>query len=166
MSNIINQLLLDLGFGAGYLAQGGDIGAAVSRMLAVEHRACKGALLNFTFMPLDPPAAPLETLTEYEIEGVKKAAEFMMMGAAYNMEQATRPATIGLVLGSSPLALLAWIGEKFLEWSDVSPDLDTILESVTLYWFTESMGRGLYPYRAVCFLLLFSSLPYLRKTGD
>lgn len=71
------------------------------------------------------------------------------MGAGYSLEQATKPSTIGIVLGSNPLALLAWIGEKFLAWSDTDPTLDQILESVTLYWFTESMSRGVYPYRGV-----------------
>jgi microsomal epoxide hydrolase len=42
----------------------------------------------------------------------------------------TRPSTIGHVLSSNPLALLAWIGEKFLEWSDEDPPLDTILTNV------------------------------------
>lgn len=39
---IFNQLMVDLGFGAGYVAQGGDIGSRIARILAVEHDACKG----------------------------------------------------------------------------------------------------------------------------
>lgn len=38
------------------------------------------------------------------------------------------------------------IGEKFLEWTDTDPSLDTILESVTLYWLTSSFPRAMYPY--------------------
>jgi hypothetical protein len=68
-------------------------------------------------------------------------------GRAYALEHGTRPSTIGLVLSSSPLALLAWIGEKFLEWSDTDPALDTILTNVSLYWFTEGFPRSIYPYR-------------------
>jgi hypothetical protein len=30
------------------------------------------------------------------------------------------------------------IGEKFLEWSDEEPSLDSILTNVSLYWFTSS----------------------------
>jgi hypothetical protein len=41
------------------------------------------------------------------------------------------------------------IGEKFIEWTDTTPDYEEILDSVTLYWFTESIARGLYPYRTV-----------------
>lgn len=36
------------------------------------------------------------------------------------------------------------IGEKFLEWTDdaTTPDLDTILTNVSLYWFTGSFPRS------------------------
>lgn len=63
------------------------------------------------------------------------------------MEHGTRPATIGLVLSSSPIALLAWIGEKFQQWTDQDPPMDEILDSVTLYWLTQSFPRSIYPYR-------------------
>lgn len=39
------------------------------------------------------------------------------------------------------------ISEKFLDWSDEDPSLDFILADVSLYWFTETMPRCLYPYR-------------------
>lgn len=69
---------------------------------------------------------------------------------AYALEHATRPSTIGLVLSSSPLAALAWVGEKLLEWSDVDDiPLDTILSMVSLYWFTSSLPRCIWPYRQV-----------------
>jgi hypothetical protein len=38
----INQLMVDLGFGSGYVAQGGDIGSRIARILAVQYDACKG----------------------------------------------------------------------------------------------------------------------------
>ena len=39
------------------------------------------------------------------------------------------------------------IGEKFQQWSDITPPLDEILDSITLYWFTDSFPRSIYPYR-------------------
>lgn len=78
---------------------------------------------------------------------MKRAKEFSATGSAYAQMHATRPATIGLVLSSSPIALLSWIGEKFLEWTDKDPPFDDILDSVTLYWFTQSFPRSIYPYR-------------------
>lgn len=46
----------------------------------------------------------------------------------------TRPATIGFTLDASPVSILAWIGEKFITWTDETPSLDAILDSITLYW--------------------------------
>src|SRR4051812_4023337 len=96
-----------------------------------------------------PKDTSLSTLSPLEQDGVKRGKVWQANGTAYSFEHNTRPSTIGLILSSSPLALLAWIGEKFLEWSDESPELDIILESVMLYWLTQSGGRGLYPYRQV-----------------
>jgi microsomal epoxide hydrolase len=39
------------------------------------------------------------------------------------------------------------IGEKFLEWTDEDPSLDTILTNISLYWFTGGFPRSIYPYR-------------------
>jgi microsomal epoxide hydrolase len=42
VARIMNQLMLSLGFEAGYIVQGGDIGSRLARILAVEHQSCKG----------------------------------------------------------------------------------------------------------------------------
>jgi microsomal epoxide hydrolase len=39
------------------------------------------------------------------------------------------------------------IGEKFLEWSDTTPDLDHILTNISLYWYTSSILTSFQPYR-------------------
>lgn len=44
------------------------------------------------------------------------------------------------------------IGEKFLEWVDDPLAPEDILESVTLYWLTETFPRAIYTYRQVSFL--------------
>lgn len=41
-ARILDKLMQGLGFGGGYIAQGGDIGARVSRLLAVDYASCKG----------------------------------------------------------------------------------------------------------------------------
>jgi hypothetical protein len=55
------------------------------------------------------------------------------------------------------------IGEKFLEWVDDAISPEAILESVTLYWLTETFPRAIYPYRQVRFSrersLLTNKLP-------
>lgn len=49
-----------------------------------------------------------ETYTQQEVEGLQRVAEFSRSGTGYAIEQSTKPATIGLVLATNPLALLAW----------------------------------------------------------
>lgn len=41
------------------------------------------------------------------------------------------------------------IGEKFLDWVDEPLSPEAILESVSLYWFTNTFPRGIYFYREV-----------------
>ena len=54
------------------------------------------------------PANPIGEITDIEREDTKRGVEFAKTGAGYALEQATRPSTLGLVLSSNPLALLAW----------------------------------------------------------
>jgi microsomal epoxide hydrolase len=97
----------------------------------------------------EPEGINKSLITEAERVGLQRTAEFASTGSAYALLHATRPSTISFSLASSPLALLSWIGEKFLQWTDddTTPSLNTILESVTLYWFTETFPHSIYPYR-------------------
>lgn len=47
MPLITNKLMEALGFGSGYIAQGGDLGSMVSRRSAEEFDACKAFHRNF-----------------------------------------------------------------------------------------------------------------------
>lgn len=150
-SRIMHKLLLSLGFGStGYLVQGGDIGSLVSRNLAATYPECKGMHVNFMFMKnMEANSRPDDIISDQEERGIARMKEFMSTGSAYALEHGTKPSTIGLVLASSPIAQLAWIGEKFLAWSDPSttPLLSTILADVSLYWLTGCYPTSIYTYR-------------------
>src|SRR5262249_16032615 len=64
--------------------------------------------------------------------------EFTKDGSGYLAIQNTRPQTIGYGLTDSPLLQLAWIAEKFHEWTDLPIDRDQLLTTLTLYCFTAS----------------------------
>ncbi|GAB1321050.1 Epoxide hydrolase N-terminal domain-containing protein [Madurella fahalii] len=146
-----------------YVVQGGDIGSYVGRIMTARFDGCKGALLNF--IPLTPPegADVLKDTNETEKKGLQRTEWFRSNAIAYAMMHSTRPATAGLVLGSSPLALLAWVAEKFLDWTDPRSFLedgeladggkcsrrlmDEVLASVSLYWLTGRGHTSLYAYR-------------------
>ncbi|KAK5703892.1 hypothetical protein LTR97_002905 [Elasticomyces elasticus] len=147
IARMVDKLMVGLGFGDGYISQGGDIGSFVSRVLAVNAEACKAVHLHLAIGISKPDDVSIDSLSQEEQKGLERYNNFNEMGNAYAREHGTRPSTIGLVLSSSPVALLAWVGEKFLQWSDVSPPLNEILDSVSLYWFTDSFPRAIYPYR-------------------
>lgn len=125
VARIINRLMVNLGFGNGYIAQGGDIGSMVCQVLGAMYKECRaihgkldhdlsiqrGLLINVPvnmLITLPPPDFDFSTLTPGELQGVGAMKAFQTTGAAYATEHGTRPATIGFVLSSSPLALLAW----------------------------------------------------------
>lgn len=69
--------------------------------------------VNFCFMGETPETVDeAKDLTEDERQGVKRAQEFKTTGAAYALEHATRPATIGFALQSSPVAFFAWYDSR------------------------------------------------------
>ncbi|EEU36780.1 uncharacterized protein NECHADRAFT_55729, partial [Fusarium vanettenii 77-13-4] len=43
------------------------------------------------------------------------------------------------------------VGEKFIHWADDREpiDLDEILASISLYWFTNTISRNMWPYRSL-----------------
>lgn len=53
LADVINGLMVNLGFGSGYVAQGGDIGSFVSRKIAATHRECKAVHCMFSNSNLD-----------------------------------------------------------------------------------------------------------------
>jgi hypothetical protein len=57
--------------------------------------------------PDQKPGFP-DDLTEQEKEHMDRSNKWQQTGFAYALEHGTRPSTIGLVISSSPLALLAW----------------------------------------------------------
>ncbi|KAJ5882989.1 uncharacterized protein N7473_009875 [Penicillium subrubescens] len=145
-ASIMNGLMIALGFKKGYVAQGGDLGSMIARLMAVNHKECKAFHVNM--LTLEPGSAPLSTncLAPEDLRILERTKEWQQDGLAYALEHGTRPATVGLAISSSPISLLAWLGEKLLEWTDPREQLplDTILGLISFYWFTQTFPRGLY----------------------
>ncbi|GAB2506749.1 epoxide hydrolase family protein [Nocardiopsis aegyptia] len=125
-----------------FLAHGGDWGSNVTTVLG--GRFPEHVLGIHTAVGHAPPGLSTDVLTEAEREWVEETRGFWSRRAAYAKQQATRPQTIGYSLVDSPVGLLAWILDKFAEWSDTedSPfetiSRDRILDNVTLYWLTRT----------------------------
>lgn len=151
----MNELMLSLGFDStGYIAQGGDVGYALARTMANNHSACKASHLNmFMFTPEQFAACQDEPLSEREEKLMTGTKAWIKQGSAYAYEHGTRPSTIALTLNTNPVSMLAWMGEKFIEWSDNERgnplSLEKILDGVSLYWFSGCFGRTMWSYRSL-----------------
>src|SRR5690348_6353549 len=140
------ELMHRLGY-TRYVAQGGDVGAAVTD--AMGRLAPQGLIgihtnLLVTVLAGGPPSAE----TEEEKAALAAIITFRTSGNGYFIEQATRPQTIGYALLDSPVALAAWmidhdtdayykIARAFVD-RQPSGNLtrDHILDNITLYWLT------------------------------
>ncbi|WWC73311.1 uncharacterized protein I206_107278 [Kwoniella pini CBS 10737] len=141
---LYDQLMKGLGFSEkGYIAQGGDVGSHITNELGRSHSACKAIHLNMRVFLQPPKGTPENESQPFGIpEFLNKLQKY-----GYNLEHATRTSTVGLAIGSNPISLLCWIGEKFLEWSDESPSLEIILNFINLYWFTDTYPSCIFTYR-------------------
>lgn len=145
-ARIFNSLVDGLGLGNEFVVQGGDIGSVIARVMAAQHSGCKAVHLNFL-----PSSQSYDDskLSEMDKRGVERGKKFLGNGHAYAKEQGTRPGTLGFTLSSSPIALLAWVGEKFLEWTDEDLPIETVLDDITLYWLTDTISTSFHTYRRV-----------------
>ncbi|MFF5721050.1 epoxide hydrolase family protein [Streptomyces buecherae] len=125
-----------------FLAHGGDWGGNITTVLGGRFPA--HVLGIHTTFAQAPPGVTTDGLTPVERTWAEETRRFWRHRAAYAKQQATRPQTIGYSLVDSPVGLLAWILDKFAEWSDTedSPfetiSRDRVLDDVTLYWLTRT----------------------------
>ncbi|MFE7227780.1 epoxide hydrolase [Nocardioides sp. NPDC057577] len=125
-----------------FVAHGGDWGGNITTVLA--GRFPDHVLGIHTTFAEGPPGLTMDGLTPPERAWAEGTRDFWRHRAAYAKQQATRPQTIGYSLVDSPVGLLAWLLDKFAEWSDTedSPfetiSRDHILDNVTLYWLTRT----------------------------
>jgi epoxide hydrolase len=147
------ELMRRLGYER-YGAQGGDVGAGVSPNLG---RAAPdkvvGVHVNAAtvgFMPFPPlEESELDELSDTEKARVDRIGQFLGDMFGYAQIQSTRPQTLAYGLTDSPVGQLAWIVEKFKEWThprdglpEDSVDRDHMLTNVMLYWLTATAGSS------------------------
>jgi pimeloyl-ACP methyl ester carboxylesterase len=141
------ELMRRLGY-TRYVAQGGDVGAAVTDGMG--RQAPEGLIGIHTnlFVPGLAGTDPFPKNTDEERAAVEQGATFRATGFGYFLEQATRPQTIGYALLDSPIALAGWMLDHDTDsyykiasaFVDGKPSggltRDHILDNVTLYWLT------------------------------
>jgi epoxide hydrolase len=140
------ELMSRLGYER-YGAQGGDTGALVSPELGrIDPEHLAGIHVNnlLTF-----PSGQLDDLSEADQGRLKLMQHWQNEMAGYASIQSTRPQTLAYALTDSPAGQLAWIVEKFKEWTDPAAalpedavDRDRLLTDVSIYWLTATAGSS------------------------
>jgi pimeloyl-ACP methyl ester carboxylesterase len=134
-----------------YGAQGGDTGALVSPELGrVDPEHVIGVHVNnlLAFPSGDP--AEVAGLSAADQARLSHAEELNRQGIGYAIIQATRPQTLSYGLTDSPAGQLAWIIEKFKEWTNPAAKLPEdaidrdllLLTDVSVYWLTGTAGSA------------------------
>jgi pimeloyl-ACP methyl ester carboxylesterase len=149
-----DELMTRLGYDR-YGTQGGDIGAAVApevariapdRVIGVHTNGGPG---GFPEVPLSEEV--MATLSPIERDRIARVEAFMREEFGYIAIQSTRPNTLGYGLVDSAVGQLAWIMDKFREWThprQVLPDRilsrDRLLTNVMTYWLTGTAASSAY----------------------
>jgi pimeloyl-ACP methyl ester carboxylesterase len=137
-----------------YCAHGGDTGFVVSPELG---RIAPAQVIGvhiyggLEFDAITP--ADYEHLTEAERDRLAAIEWLHRDATGYAAIQSTRPQTLGYALNDSPVAQLAWIVDKFHDWTDPAKtlpdqaiDRDHLLTNVTLYWLTGTGATSAHQY--------------------
>jgi pimeloyl-ACP methyl ester carboxylesterase len=137
-----------------YGVQGGDVGGFLAPLMG---RAAPDRIIGIhvnalvTFPTGDP--ADLAAMTEGDRARNAARDEWQQRSGAYMQIQGTRPQTIAHALTDSPAGLLAWIVDKFQDWTNPAAalpedavDRNRILTDVSIYWFTATAGSAAHTY--------------------
>ncbi|MGX1548967.1 epoxide hydrolase family protein [Streptomyces adustus] len=126
-----------------YGAQGGDFGSGISTTLgAVAPEHVVGVHVNYLPTRPDPDAdIELSATDEARLDRIR---QLMANRPPYQALQATTPQTLGYALTDSPVGQLAWIAERFAQWTDPRAPIsdERMLTDVSLYWLTATAASS------------------------
>jgi pimeloyl-ACP methyl ester carboxylesterase len=140
------ELMHRLGY-THYVAQGGDVGAAVTDTIG--RQAPQGLVgIHMNLLVTILGGAPMPPDSDEARAALDAINTFRTSGFGYFLEMATRPQTIGYAVLDSPIALAAWLldhdTDSYYKISRAFVDgqpagnltRDHILDNITLYWLT------------------------------
>lgn len=155
MADISLKLMQALGYDR-FMAQGGDWGSIISRLLAARHpESCRALHLNAVVSgPPSPLRHPLaigrlllaylsggRNLTAFEKKGLERMKWWMDDESAYQHIHGTKPLTLGYALGDSPFGLACWVREKVhylvdddFEWDEELAITSAMVRPLVYLW--------------------------------
>jgi pimeloyl-ACP methyl ester carboxylesterase len=147
IATAFTTLMKQLGYEK-FAVHGGDMGAGITGILSgVAAQHLIGTHINTDFFAVAGLGMfPSDTsfFSNDEKQSLESMKQYKKNGTAYLDIQATRPHTIGISLSDSPLGQLAWMTEKYKEWTDEDKmlpedaiDIEQLLTNVSIYWFNQ-----------------------------
>ncbi|KAI0189841.1 microsomal epoxide hydrolase [Xylaria flabelliformis] len=152
---VFHLLMMRLGYEE-YATQGGDWGWLITRAMGRRYapKHIKAQHLNLDRFPqptlMKSPLVFIRTLvsafitgfSEREKKGFERSKWFKDEGSGYFSVQSTKPQTLGYGLADSPIAVLAWIYEKLVDWTDNYPwTEEEVCTWISIYWFSTAGPR-------------------------
>jgi epoxide hydrolase len=146
------ELMTRLGYER-FGAQGNDAGAIISPELGRLHPD-RVVGVHITGGVGFPTVDQMSELTDEERSRLAGMYQMIEGGSFVHLEiQSRRPQTLAYGLQDSPVGQLAWIVERFKEWTDPAAalpedavDRDQLLTNVTLYWLTGTAWSSMWMY--------------------
>lgn len=147
------ELMAALGYRR-YMVHGYDTGAAIAREMTLIDaekiagihvtQVLGGETLNHETADFSDPI---------ETKAVEQAMRYEFELSGYAVVQSTRPQSLSYALTDSPVGQLAWLVERFFDWSAAAthPEdvftRDDMLTTISLYWFFKTAGSSARYYK-------------------
>ena len=158
IADIWVELMSRLGYDD-FFYHGGDWGAAIGGQLVLRHPN-RIPRIHMTMAALPSGGSAATPQTEEERLFVEQQAEYVRDDAAHRGIHGTKFQTLAFALEDSPVALMAWIVDKWWILADVmrederprGGDLyrrfskDELLATVAIYWFTRTQSSAMRIY--------------------
>jgi pimeloyl-ACP methyl ester carboxylesterase len=154
-AGLMHGLMVQLFGQSRYIVQGGDWGSSIASWMAYNE---PDALLGFHINMVNILAEDATPTTPEEKAFISRRAVIFDWELGYNLEQETRPQTLGVAMADSPVGAAGWILEKFGKWADLpttadgSPDIwskfseEQLLTNIMLYVAPSSVVTAIWIY--------------------
>jgi pimeloyl-ACP methyl ester carboxylesterase len=154
-AELMHGLMVQLFGQSRYIVQGGDWGSSIASWMAYNE---PDALLGFHINMVNILAEDAIPTTPEEKAFISRRAVIFDWELGYNLEQETRPQTLGVAMADSPVGAAGWILEKFGKWADLpttadgSPDIwskfseEQLLTNIMLYVAPSSVVTAIWIY--------------------
>jgi len=151
MAALMDRLMHDkLGY-TRYGARGSDLGGTVIDQLG-RHFPTHLVGIHLTQIIVAGGSESPADASDAERAFFKASAALASSELSYARQHASKPQTLAYGLNDSPVGLAAWITEKYRSWGDTGGNIesrfskDFLLTTLSLYWFTETIGASARTY--------------------